>query len=129
MRRPTTRPAHALWAEGAVPETSLPGRLAKKELQASAREFWSLTEQGAWHCRAGQFSQAVALFEQGLCADPAPGKAVPIRLWLALAQQRPGNSEEARRSPNKATAWLDSYRDVLPDRAEREPGLHLHNWL
>jgi hypothetical protein len=50
-------------------------------------------------------------------------------LWLALAQQRPGNSEEARRWADKATAWLHSYHDGLPDRAEGEPGLHPHNWL
>jgi tetratricopeptide (TPR) repeat protein len=116
-------------APDAVPDASLPGRLAEKELQASAGAFWSLTEQGALHCRAGRSPQAVALFEQSLRADPAPGKAVLNWLWLALAQQRLGESEEARRWLDKATAWLDQYRDGMPDSAEEELGLHLHNWL
>ncbi len=34
-------------APDAVADASLPGRLAEKELKDSAREFWSLTEQGA----------------------------------------------------------------------------------
>jgi tetratricopeptide (TPR) repeat protein len=116
-------------APDAVPETSLPGRLAEKELQASAGAFWSLTEQGALQFRAGRFPQAVALFEQSLRADPQPGKAVVNWLWLALAQERLGKDEAARRWLDKATAWLDQYRDGMPDRAEQALGLHLHNWL
>jgi tetratricopeptide (TPR) repeat protein len=87
-------------APDAVAEASLPGRLAEKELQASAREFWSLTEQGALAYRAGRFQQAAAFFEQSLRADPKPGRAVLNWLWLALANQRLAKAEEARR-------WLD----------------------
>jgi tetratricopeptide (TPR) repeat protein len=116
-------------APDAVAEASLPGRLAEKELQASARQFWSLTEQGALAYRAGRFKQAVALFEQSLKADPKPGRAVVNWLWLALAHQRLGQSAEARRWLGKAQAWLDQYRDGMPARAEQELGLHLHNWL
>jgi tetratricopeptide (TPR) repeat protein len=116
-------------APDAVPEASLPGRLAEKELQASARAFWSLTEQGALDYRAGRYKQAVALFEQSLRADFKAGKSVLNWLWLALAQQRLGKTEEARRWLDRVTAWLDQYRDGMPDRAEEELGLHLHNWL
>ena len=116
-------------APDAVPDPSLPGRLAQKELQASAREFWSLAEQGALAYRAGRFRQAVPLFEQSLRADPRSGRAVLNWLWLALANQRQGKSEEARRWLSKAQAWLDQYRDGMPARAEAELGLHLHNWL
>jgi serine/threonine-protein kinase len=116
-------------AEGAVADTSLPERLAESELKASARQFWSLTEQGALHYRAGRFHEAVALFEQSLKADATPGKAVLNWLWLALAQERLGKSKQARLWLDKATAWLDQYRDGLPARAEDELGLHLHNWL
>jgi serine/threonine-protein kinase len=116
-------------APDAVSDASLPGRLAEKELQASAGAFWSLTEQGALHYWAGRFPEAVTLFEQSLRADPVPGKAVLNWLWLALAQHRLGKSEEARRWLDKAAAWLDQYRDAMPDRAEQELGLHLHNWL
>ena len=50
-------------------------------------------------------------------------------LWLALANQRLGKAEEARRWLEKAQAWLDQYRDGMPARAEEESGLHYHNWL
>ena len=50
-------------------------------------------------------------------------------LWLALAHQRLGKTEEARRWLDKAQAWLDQYGDGMPARAEAEFGLHLHNWL
>jgi serine/threonine-protein kinase len=116
-------------APDAVAEASLAGRLAETELKDNAREFWSLTEQGALQYRAGRFPQAVALFEQSLRADPTPGKAVLNWLWLALANQRLGKSEEARRWLGQAQAWLDQYRDGMPARAEEELGLHLHNWL
>jgi serine/threonine-protein kinase len=116
-------------APDAVAEVSLPGRLAETELTDNARQFWSLTEQGALNYRAGRFPQAVALFEQSLRADPTPGKAVLNWLWLALANQRLGKSEEARRSLNRAKAWLDQYGNGMPPRAEEELGLHLHNWL
>src|SRR5262249_660922 len=113
----------------AVGGVSLPDRRTETELKASAGQFWSLTEQGALHYRAGRFEQAVALFEQSLRAHPTPGKAVLNWLWLALAQQRLGKVEEARYWLGKATAWLAQDRDGLPARAEEEFGLHLHNWL
>ena len=110
-------------------DVAAPCHLSEGELLSRSDTFWSLTEQGALHYRAGRFPQAVALFERSLRADPMPGKAVLNWLWLALAQQRLGTSEEARRWLGKATAWLDQYRDGMPDRAEEQLGLHLHNWL
>jgi len=116
-------------APDGVAESSLPWRLAKKELQGSAEQFWSLTEQGALAYRAGLFQEAMPLFEQSLKADPAPGRAVLNWLWLALANQRLGQAEEARRWLDKANLWLDQYRDGIPASAEAQVGLHLHNWL
>jgi tetratricopeptide (TPR) repeat protein len=107
---------------------SLAGRLAETELKDNAGAS-RLTEQGALHYRAGRFPQAVTLFQQSLRADAARGKSVLNWLWLALALQRLGKPEEARRWLNKATTWLDQYRDGMPARAEEELGLHLHNWL
>jgi eukaryotic-like serine/threonine-protein kinase len=115
-------------APHAVADMSLPGRLAEKELQGS-REFWSLTEQGALAYRAGRFQEAVPLLERSLRANPKPGAAVLNWLWLALAHQRLGKAEEARRWLGKAQAWLDQYGDGMPARAEADMGLHLHNWL
>jgi hypothetical protein len=50
-------------------------------------------------------------------------------LWLALANERLGKAEEARRWLEKAQAWLDQYAEGMPARADDEFGLHLHNWL
>ena len=116
-------------APDAVADMSLLVRLAEKELQASAKQSWSLTEQGALTYRAGRFQQAVLLFEQSLQADPKPGRAVLNWLWLALSDQRLGKADEARRWLEKAQVWLDQYSDGMPARAEEESGLHLHNWL
>jgi hypothetical protein len=69
------------------------------------------------------------LFEQSLQADARPGRAVLNWLWLALAKERLGRSEEARLWLERAQAWLDQYGDGLPARADEELGLHLHNWL
>ena len=99
-------------APDAVADASLPGRLAEKVLKDSAQEFWSLTEQGALAYRAGRFQQAAPFFKQSLQADPRPGRAILNWLWLALANQRLGKGEEARRWLNKARAWLDQYRRV-----------------
>src|SRR5262245_60648267 len=38
-----------------------------------------------------------------------PGRALVNWLWLALANQRLGKPEEARRWPNKARVWLDQF--------------------
>jgi tetratricopeptide (TPR) repeat protein len=115
-------------APDAVTEVSLAGRLAETELNDNPGAS-RLTEQGALHYRAGRFPQAVTLFKQSLQKDSTPGKAVLNWLWLALAQQRLGKPEEARRWLKKATTWLDQYGDGMPARAEEELGLHLHNWL
>ncbi len=116
-------------APQAVADMSLPGRLAEKELEGSARQFWSLTEQGALAYRAGRFQESVPYFDQSLRADPRSGSAVLNRLWLVLANQRLGKAEEARHWLNKAQAWLDQYRDGMPALAEKDLGLHYHNWL
>jgi tetratricopeptide (TPR) repeat protein len=84
-------------APDAVVVASQAGRLAETELKTYAGQFWSLTEQGALHYRAGRFQEAESLFEQSLRTTTKPGQAVPIWLWLALAQQRLGKAEEARR--------------------------------
>jgi len=120
--------AGTLAADGA-PDASLLARLAHNELQQNATQFWSLTEQGALAYRAGRFEESVSLFEQSLKADSHPGRAVVNWVWLALAEQRLGKTEEARRWLGKAQNWLDQYRDGIPPNAEAELGLHLHNWL
>jgi tetratricopeptide (TPR) repeat protein len=116
-------------APDAVTDSSLPARLAEKELKDSGQAFWSLTEEGVLAYRADRFQQAVRFFKQSLRADPKSGPAVLNWLWLALANQRLGKVEEARRWLEKAQACLDQYGDGMPARAEEERGLHFHDWL
>jgi tetratricopeptide (TPR) repeat protein len=116
-------------APDAVADAGRPGRLVAKELAGQPREFWSLTEQGALYFRAGRFKEAVPLLEHSLQADSLSGRAVLNWLWLALAEQRLGRSQEARRWLARAQAWLDQYAGGMPNRADQELGLHLHNWL
>jgi serine/threonine-protein kinase len=116
-------------AADSVADAGRPGRLAREELTTSGKEFWSLTQQGALHYRAGRFQEAVPLLEQSLRAEPKVGRAVLNWLWLALANQRLGKAEEARRWLSRAQRWLDRYGAGMPRRAEEELGLHLHNWL
>src|SRR5262249_20937233 len=94
-------------APDSVADLSLVSRLAEKELQEKSKEFWSLTEQGALAYRAGRYQDAVPFFEQSLKADATPGRAVVNWVWLALANQRLGKAEEARRWLSKAQSWLD----------------------
>jgi tetratricopeptide (TPR) repeat protein len=62
-------------APDSVADAGLPGRLAEAELQRFAKQFWSLTEQGALAYRAGRYQDAVPLFEQSIQADGRPGRA------------------------------------------------------
>ena len=132
-KTPELRPYHVAractLAPDAVTDKAMPGRLAATELKDSTREFWSLTQQGALAYRAGRFQESVHLFEQSLRAQPKLGAAVVNWLWLALANQRLGKSEQARGCLKKAQAWLDQFGDGMPANAEAELGLHLHNWL
>jgi hypothetical protein len=68
--------------------------------------------------------------EDGRRPLAVPGNPAVVN-WpcLALAEQRIGNSEEARRWLDKATGWLDQYGDGMPSRAADKLGLHLRNWL
>ena len=112
----------------AVEDFTVPARLAERELSARMGEFYALTERGAMAYRIGDYQAAVNFCEKSLQVDSKPGRAVVNWLWLALAHERLGKSDEARRWLNMATAWLDQYKQ-LPDRAEVELGLHPHNWL
>jgi tetratricopeptide (TPR) repeat protein len=133
VQAPELRAYHVARACTLAPDTvanaRFPGRLVAKELAAHSQDFWSLTEQGALHFRAGRFKEAVPLLEQSLQADPLSGRAVLNWLWLALAEQRLGKPDEARLWLAKAQTWLDQYSGEMPSRAEQELGLHLHNWL
>jgi hypothetical protein len=121
--------AHACTlAPGSTGEPAAPGRLSLDELRANGDAPWSLTETSALHVRAGRFDLAMPLWERTLVADGRPGTAVVSRLWLALANQQAGRTEEARRWLGKAAAWLDQQGGRMPRETSLQ-GLHPHTWL
>jgi tetratricopeptide (TPR) repeat protein len=110
-------------------EAERAGRLAQWELKRRGTEVWSLTEQAALQHRGGRLAQALPLLEQSLKVNSKHGNAVLNWLWLALTYHRLGKTQEARTWLEKATKWLDSFREGMPARAEQELELHLHAWL
>ncbi len=108
--------------------TELPSRLSQDELQRSATAFWSLTEQGALHVRAGRFQRAIPLLERSLVVDGRPGRAVLNWLWLAIAYGRSGQAEDGRQWLDRAAGWLDQQAGRMPVETH-VMGLDRHNWL
>jgi serine/threonine-protein kinase len=102
--------------------------LIEAELKAGGGS-WSLTQQAALQSRAGRFAQAVPLLQQSDKAADKPGRAMVSWLWLALAKQRLGQTEEAQRSLERARRWLAEQGGHLPAGAHEKLGLDLHNWL
>lgn len=109
-------------------DLSRAAQLSSAELRAADAEPWSLTEQGALCYRSGQFRDAVPLFERSIAADDRPGAAVLNWLWLAMAHEKLGHPEEAKRWFTKATSWLDQLGPEIPPNS-RALSFHLHNWL
>jgi hypothetical protein len=114
-------------APDSVDDWALPSRLSQDELLLS-RAAWSLTEQAALKHRAGNFKQVLGLVDRSLMADGRPGSAVVNWLWLALAYQQKGRTDEARRWLTRAAEWLDQQGSRMP--AENlGVRLHRHDWL
>jgi eukaryotic-like serine/threonine-protein kinase len=103
-------------------------RASSAELMRYHKDFWSLTEQGALHYRAGRYREAVAALRQSLQAENRQGVAVLNWLWLAMSYHQLGEKEEAQRWLDKATEWLDKMGKEMPANAEIL-NLHLHNWM
>jgi serine/threonine-protein kinase len=129
---PMMRPYHVVractLAPDSVEDASRPSRLAGEELSRNKDTFWSLTEQGALKVRDKRFEEAIPLLEGSLRIDARPGRAVLNWLWLALAYQKSGQIDEARRWLAKATRWLDQQGGRMPTETV-EMGSHRHNWL
>jgi serine/threonine-protein kinase len=115
-------------APDSVDDPSQPERLSTPELQRNAAAFWSWTELAALRVRAGQFREAVRMSKASLSMDGRPGRAVLNWLWLALAYQKLGNADEARRWLSKAAGWLDQQEGRMP-RDTPDMGMNRHNWL
>jgi serine/threonine-protein kinase len=115
-------------APGSTPDLEALLRLLHSELGSNSGQFWALTEFGALFARSKEVSAAPPSLFRSLLADGRPGRAVLNWLWLALAYQKMGNTDEARRWLDKATEWLDQQGDRMPVESE-DMGSHRHNWL
>ncbi len=115
-------------APDSVENPLLPSQISADELQRSAKEFWSLTEQGALHYRENRFEKAKSFFEASLRVEKKRGSAILNWLWLAMTYHKLNNMSEARKWLEKACHWLDLQGNTLPSNIE-ETGLHPHNWL
>jgi serine/threonine-protein kinase len=107
---------------------ALAGQLSANELGQAESEHWSLTERGALCYRSGRFDEAIPLLARSIAADDKPGAAVMNWLWLAMAHERLGHTDEARRWFKKATSWLAQFDDEIPQNS-KTLSFHLHNWL
>jgi tetratricopeptide (TPR) repeat protein len=87
---------------------------AEKGVAAHAKQAWYLHTLAVAHYRAGQFDQAVRRAEQSLKDDPAWEGHVVDWLLLAMAHQRLGHGDEARRWLDKAVQWIDQAGKGLP---------------
>jgi eukaryotic-like serine/threonine-protein kinase len=115
-------------APASVADIMHASELADNEFNKNEKAFWSLTERGALLYRTNRLKDAIELFEKSLAAESKPGAAVVNRLWLAMAHQKLGNTDEARSLLHKARTFLDGVGRELPANSESF-GLHRHNWL
>jgi hypothetical protein len=115
-------------APGSVDDPAQPERLSAAELLGSPTAYWALTERAALRFRAGRFREAVWLAKASLLEDGRPGRAVLNWLWLALAYEKLGKTDEARRCLGKAAGWLDQQKGRMPLDTPAM-GMHRHNWL
>ena len=110
-----------------------PLHLAQNELDYRNTAFWAHTENAALCFRTGRPEGTVRLAEASLSADGRTGRALLNWLRLALAHQKLGKIDEARRWLDRANSWLDEQGDrmpiELPFTGPPWMGLHLHNWL
>lgn len=115
-------------AQNSVADFAVAARISAPELQRSKRAFWSLTEQGALKYRAQHYQESITLFEQSLQVEAKPENAILNWLWLALANHKLGQNEEANVWWKKASNWLAEYKYTM-SLDPRKSGIHVHNWL
>jgi tetratricopeptide (TPR) repeat protein len=131
--RPYTVARACTLAPDSTDNAMQPLQLARDELNYRNTVYWAHTENAALYFRTGNPEATVTLSEASLSADGRTGRALLNWLWLALAHQKLGKTDEARRCLDRATSWLDEQGDrmpiELPLRGPPFMGLHLHNWL
>jgi serine/threonine protein kinase/tetratricopeptide (TPR) repeat protein len=103
---------------------------AEKAVAAQPKSPWFLHTLALAHYRAGHFEQAVARSQESMKADPKWGGNILNWLVLALAHERLGRADEARKWIDKASSWRDKAA-LGPGKGEGvcPPDLLLSDWL
>jgi WD40 repeat protein/Flp pilus assembly protein TadD len=103
----------AVLAPDAVKDPHRPVKLAELAVRSDPRESWYLSTHGAALYRAGRFAEAVQRLQEASTqwdkAATKPTQSSPAYTWffLAMAHQRLGHIEEARRWLEKAVTWME----------------------
>ena len=105
---------------GAVKDYGPVVQLAEKAVAKPPKSWAYLNTLGVVLYRAGRFQAAVERFEEGLKIHGKGGDASDW-FYLAMAHQRLGHAEEARRWLDKATQWLDQATAKEPTGKSARP--------
>jgi tetratricopeptide (TPR) repeat protein len=117
-------------APGSVPDPAVLVPVAQRAMDGGPRAAWYLHTLGMAHYRAGKFDQAVQTFQQSLDVKPPWTAEVCNWLGLALAHQRLGHADEARKWLDKAAQWMDGAAASAPRASVGPlPGIHPHDGL
>jgi Flp pilus assembly protein TadD len=103
-------------APNAVADPLVPVQLAEKALKRFPKNSAVLNTLGAAHYRAGQYDQAIQRLNEAMKAQGKGGTADDW-LFLAMAHQRLGHPDEARKWLDKAATWIekaDREKTLLP---------------
>jgi serine/threonine protein kinase/Tfp pilus assembly protein PilF len=126
----TDDPTTALWvtwgcvvAPDAVADPAPLVPLAEKSLATAPANHDFLTVHGAALYRAGRYKEAAERLGEAAAYRPGPGSRLPVVYswyFLAMAQHRLGQVDEARRWLEKAVRWVEG-REKEGDAASKLP--------
>jgi tetratricopeptide (TPR) repeat protein len=115
---PKYAPAHnnLAWLLATCPDAKLrdPRRaveLAKRAVRLATKEGNNWGTLGAAHYRAGDWKEAVAALDKS--RELKKGGDAYAWLFLAMAHQKLGNHDEARKAYDQATQWLEKNKESL----------------
>ena len=112
----------AVWtcvlAADAVADWKVPLQLAEKAAADNPKNYRALNHHGSVLYRAGQSQEAIERLTEAEAAyqpDDQKQNAIACNwLFLAMAQQRLGHDEEAKKWRDKAVQWIDQEMQKMP---------------
>jgi tetratricopeptide (TPR) repeat protein len=114
---------------GSVADLERPVRLAEKAL-ADERRAYHLYALGITLYRAGRLEMASEQFHQSLNTDPNWAGVAANYFGLAMAYQRQGKTDEARRWLTKGISWIEQNDPRKPGRrVAGRSALYTQDWV